>query len=179
MNKYISTPLTKDKVKELKAGDFVYLSGEIYTARDAAHARLIELVDNNKPLPFDIENATIFYVGPTPARENQVIGSCGPTTSYRMDEYTPKLLDIGLTGMIGKGKRSQIVIDSMVQNEAVYFSGVGGAAALTAESVVESTLICYEDLGAEAIRKLKVVDMPLIVATDFLGNSIFERNKNE
>ncbi len=179
MTKYITTPLTTEKVLDLKAGDFVYLSGTIYTARDAAHKRIVELINNNAELPFEMEDQIIFYVGPTPTKPGQVIGSCGPTTSYRMDDYTPALLDIGLKGMIGKGKRSPEVIEKMVQKKAVYFSGVGGAAAINAKSIVKNELICYEDLGAEAVRKLEIKDMPLVVATDCYGNSVFERGSNE
>ncbi len=179
MIKHIKTPLTTAEIENLKAGDFVYLSGTIYTARDAAHKRIIDLINSNQPLPFDIKDAIIFYVGPTPTKPGQVIGSCGPTTSYRMDDYTPTLLDLGLGGMIGKGKRSKEVIDKMIENKAVYFSGVGGAAAINAKSIIDNELICYEDLGAEAIRKLEVSEMPLVVATDCNGNSVFERGKNE
>ncbi len=175
MEKHITTPLTYDKVKDLKKGDFVYLSGTIYTARDAAHARLVSLIEEGKDLPFDLENSTIYYVGPTPTKPGQVIGSCGPTTSYRMDAYTPLLIKHGLRGMIGKGKRSESVIDAMKEYHAVYLAGIGGAAAITADCVVSQELICYEDLGAEAIRKLEVKDMPLIVAIDIDGNDIFER----
>ncbi len=175
MEKHITTPLTYDKVKDLKKGDFVYLSGTIYTARDAAHARLVSLIEEGKDLPFDLENSTIYYVGPTPTKPGQVIGSCGPTTSYRMDAYTPLLIKHGLRGMIGKGKRSESVIDAMKEYHAVYLAGIGGAAAITADCVVSQELICYEDLGAEAIRKLEVKDMPLIVAIDVDGNDIFER----
>lgn len=175
MDKYITTPLTYDKVKELKTGDFVYLSGIIYTARDAAHARLVELVEEGKQLPFDLEDATVYYVGPTPTKPGQIIGSCGPTTSYRMDAYTPTLIKHGLRGMIGKGRRSPEVIETMKEYGVVYLAGIGGAAAITADCVISQELICYEDLGAEAVRKLEVKDMPLIVAVDSYGNDIFER----
>ncbi len=175
MDKYLQTPLTKDKIKDLKMGDFVFLSGTIYTARDAAHARLVKLIEEDKPLPFELTDATIYYVGPSPTKPGQVIGSCGPTTSYRMDAYTPLLISKGLTCMIGKGKRSPEVIDAIKTHHAVYLSGIGGAAALTADCVVSQEIICYEDLGAEAIRKLEVKDMPLIVAVDIDGNDIFER----
>lgn len=175
MEKHITTPLTYEKIKDLKKGDFVFLSGVIYTARDAAHERLVKLIEDGKELPFDMQNATIYYVGPTPTKPGQVIGSCGPTTSYRMDAYTPKLIENGLSGMIGKGKRSPEVIDAMKKYHAIYLAGIGGAAALTASSVISQELICYEDLGAEAVRKLEVKDMPLIVAIDIEGNDIFER----
>ncbi len=175
MEKHISTPLTREKIKDLKMGDFVFLSGTIYTARDAAHARLVKLIEEGKELPFDVKDAIIYYVGPTPTKPGQVIGSCGPTTSYRMDAYTPTLINEGLTGMIGKGKRSVEVIDAMKKHGCVYLAGIGGAAALTASCVISQELICYEDLGAEAIRKLEVKNMPLIVAIDVDGNDIFER----
>lgn len=175
MEKHISTPLTREKLKDLKMGDFVFLSGTIYTARDAAHARLVKLIEEGKELPFDVKDAIIYYVGPTPTKPGQVIGSCGPTTSYRMDAYTPTLINEGLTGMIGKGKRSVEVIDAMKKHGCVYLAGIGGAAALTASCVISQELICYEDLGAEAIRKLEVKNMPLIVAIDVDGNDIFER----
>ncbi len=175
MIKYLETPLTTEKLQDLKMGDFVYLSGEIYTARDAAHARLVDLIERGEELPFDLDGAVIYYVGPTPTKPGQVIGSCGPTTSYRMDAYTPQLIKHGLKGMIGKGKRSQDVIDAMVENKVVYLAGIGGAAALSAKSVEEHDIICYEDLGAEAVRRLVVKDMPLIVAIDINGNDIFNR----
>ncbi len=175
MEKHITTPLSAEKTKDLKMGDFVLLSGTIYTARDAAHARLVKLIEEGKDLPFELNEATIYYVGPTPAKPGQVIGSCGPTTSYRMDAYTPLLISMGLRGMIGKGKRSSEVINAMKEHGAVYLAGIGGAAALTADCVVSQELICYEDLGSEAIRKLEVKNMPLIVAIDSMGNDIFER----
>jgi fumarate hydratase subunit beta len=170
----VTTPLDRSQVHELKAGDSVLLSGFIYTARDAAHKRLLELINNNKELPFDIENQVIYYVGPTPAKDGRPIGSAGPTTSYRMDAYSPALLEKGLTGMIGKGIRSQTVIDSMKLNGAVYFGAIGGAAALMAKCVKSSELVAYEDLGAEAIRKLYVENLPLIVVIDSMGNNYYE-----
>lgn len=179
MQKRITTPLTIEKVKELKAGDSVLLTGYIYTARDAAHKRLVELLDKGEELPFDIENQIIYYVGPTPAKEGMPIGSAGPTTSYRMDPYTPKLLDKGLKGMIGKGKRSDEVIESMKKNKAIYFAAIGGAAALTAKCVKSSELIAYEDLGAEAIRRLYVEDLPLIVVIDSEGNNYYSIGQEE
>lgn len=171
----IETPLTEDKVKGLKAGDSVLISGEIYTARDAAHKRLIEILNRNEELPMDIKNAIIYYVGPTPAKPGMEIGSAGPTTSYRMDPYTPMLLDLGLKGMIGKGTRNKEVIESMKKNKAVYFAAIGGAAALIAKSIKKAELIAYEDLGSEAIRKLYVKDFPVIVAIDSEGNNLYER----
>ncbi|MGL5867928.1 Fe-S-containing hydro-lyase [Clostridium chrysemydis] len=174
---YLNTPLTKEKIKGLKFGDKIYLSGSIYTARDAAHKRLIELIDKGEKLPIDIENETIYYVGPTPEKEGKIIGSCGPTTSYRMDSFSPKLLDLGLKGMIGKGSRSKEVIDSIVKNSAVYLGAIGGAAALIATCVVKSEVIAYDDLGSEAIRKLEIKDMPLIVVIDSKGNNLYEIGK--
>jgi fumarate hydratase subunit beta len=174
MEKKIMTPLTSDKVKQLKAGDSVLLSGYIYTARDAAHKRLVELLEAGKELPFDIKDQVIYYVGPTPAKEGRPIGSAGPTTSYRMDAYSPALLDVGLTGMIGKGLRGDKVVDAMKRNGAIYFAAIGGAAALTAKCVKTAELIAYEDLGAEAIRKLYVEDLPLIVVIDSEGNNFYE-----
>lgn len=171
----IKTPLTEDKVKSLKAGDSVLITGEIYTARDAAHKRLIELLNRNEELPIDIKNSIIYYVGPTPAKPGMEIGSAGPTTSYRMDPYTPMLLDLGLKGMIGKGTRNKEVIQSMKKNGAVYFAAIGGAAALIAKSIKKAKLIAYEDLGSEAIRKLYVEDLPVIVAIDSQGNNLYER----
>ena len=170
----ITTPLDKKQVLGLKAGDSVLLSGFIYTARDAAHKRLLELIKDNRELPFDIENQVIYYVGPTPAKEGRPIGSAGPTTSYRMDAYTPALLEKGLTGMIGKGIRDKTVIESMKLNKAIYFGAIGGAAALMAKCVKSSELIAYEDLGAEAIRKLYVENLPLIVVIDSQGNNFYE-----
>ncbi|MCX7694860.1 MAG: Fe-S-containing hydro-lyase [Caloramator sp.] len=179
MQKRITTPLTIEKVEELKAGDSVLLTGYIYTARDAAHKRLVELLEKGEDLPFDIENQIIYYVGPTPAKEGMPIGSAGPTTSYRMDPYTPKLLDKGLKGMIGKGKRSDEVVESMKKNKAIYFAAIGGAAALTAKCVKSSELIAYEDLGAEAIRRLYVEDLPLIVVIDSNGNNYYSIGQEE
>lgn len=170
----ISTPLTYEKIKDLKAGDSVLLSGIIYSARDAAHKRLIELLDDNKELPLDIKDAAIYYVGPSPEKPGQVIGSAGPTTSYRMDSYTPRLLDLGLRGMIGKGKRNEEVQESIIKNKSVYFGAIGGAAALIAKSIVKSEVIAYEDLGAEAIRRMEVKDMPLTVVIDSQGNNLYE-----
>lgn len=177
--KKISTPITENILNELKAGDSVLLSGYIYTARDAAHKRLVELLKEEKPLPFEIEGQVIYYVGPTPAKEGQPIGSAGPTTSYRMDAYTPALLEKGLKGMIGKGERNLEVVESMKKNGGVYFAAIGGAAALTAKCVKSAELIAYEDLGAEAIRRLYVEDMPLVVVIDRNGNNFYEIGQAE
>ncbi|MBA5851726.1 Fe-S-containing hydro-lyase [Clostridium sp. cel8] len=174
MDKIIETPLTTEKVKNLHVGDSVFISGTIYTARDAAHKRLIELLNKGKKLPFDIENQIIYYVGPTPPKPGRPIGSAGPTTSYRMDSFTPTLLDIGLKGMIGKGFRSKEVVESMKKNKAVYFGAIGGAAALIAKSIKSSEIIAYEDLGSEAIRKLTVDRLPVIVVIDCEGNNLYE-----
>ncbi len=170
----ITTPINEEKVKNLKAGDTVLLSGVLYTGRDAAHKRLIELLDKGLDLPIEIKDETIYYVGPSPAKPNQVIGSAGPTTSYRMDPYAPRLLDLGLRGMIGKGSRSQEVIDAIVRNKGVYFGAIGGAAALIGKSIVKSEIVAYEDLGAEAIRKIEVKDMPLVVIIDSNGTNLYE-----
>lgn len=174
MDKHITTPLTKEKIYNLKIGDYVYISGTIYTARDAAHKRMYECILNNRELPIDIENNIIYYLGPSPAREGQVIGSAGPTTSTRMDKYTPKLLELGLSGMIGKGKRSKEVIDSMIKNKAVYFAAVGGAGALLSKRIEKAEIVAYEDLGTEAIRKLEVKDLPVIVVIDAKGNNLYD-----
>jgi len=170
----ITTPVSEEDMKKLKAGDKVLITGYIYTARDAAHKRLVELLDKGEQLPFEIQGQLIYYVGPTPAKPGQVIGSAGPTTSYRMDSYAPRLLDQGLKGMIGKGSRSREVKDSMMKNNAVYFAAVGGAAALIAKSIKEAEIVAYEDLGAEAIRKLRVEDFPAIVVNDVYGNDLYE-----
>ncbi len=175
----LTTPLTEDKTIALKAGDSVLLSGVIYTGRDAAHKRLIELLDNGKELPLNIKDEIIYYVGPSPAKPGMVIGSAGPTTSYRMDPYAPKLLDLGLKGMIGKGARNQEVIDAIIRNKGIYFGAIGGAAALIGKSIVSSEIIAYEDLGAEAIRRIEVKDMPLVVIIDSEGNNLYELGKAE
>jgi len=173
----LNTPFTKNDAKKLKAGDIVTLSGTIYTARDAAHKRMVEDLNSGKKLAFDLENQIIYYVGPTPAKPNEVIGSAGPTTSYRMDSYAPYLMDRGLTGMIGKGIRNQNVIDSMMKNSAVYFGAIGGAGALLASHIVEAKIIAYEDLGAEAIYELKVENFPLTVVIDTYGNNLYNIEK--
>lgn len=174
MDKYINVPLTTETAESLRAGDYVYLSGTIYTARDAAHKRMYEALERKEALPLDMKNNVIYYMGPSPAREGRVIGSAGPTTAGRMDKYTPVLLDMGLKGMIGKGKRSQDVKDAIVRNKAVYFAAVGGAGALLSRSIVASEVIAYDDLGTEAIRKLEVKDFPAIVVIDALGNDLYE-----
>ncbi|MEG0641520.1 MAG: Fe-S-containing hydro-lyase [Clostridium sp.] len=175
----LNTPLTEDKTKNLKAGDSILLSGTVYTARDAAHKKLIELLDKGDKLPFNIEDEIIYYVGPSPAKPGQVIGSAGPTTSYRMDSYAPRLLDLGLKGMIGKGARSEEVVESTVRNNAIYFGAIGGAAALIGKSIVKSEIIAYEELGAEAIRKIEVCDMPLTVIIDTDGINLYEEGQKE
>ena len=175
----LSTPLTYEKIKDLKAGNSILLSGIIYSARDAAHKRLIELLEEGKELPIDVRDAVIYYVGPTPAKEGQVIGSAGPTTSYRMDDYSPQLLDLGLKAMIGKGARNEAVVNSIIKNKAVYLGAIGGAAALISKSIVASEIIAYEDLGAEAIRKMEVKDMPLTVIIDSEGNNLYKIGQEE
>lgn len=170
----ITPPLTDADVERLKAGDKVLITGVLYTARDAAHKRLIELLDNGGVLPFDIKGALIYYVGPTPAKPGQVIGSAGPTTSGRMDAYTPRLLSLGLKGTIGKGLRSKEVIEAMKKYKAVYFAAVGGAAALISKRIKKSEVIAYEDLGTEAVRRLEVVDFPAIVVNDAKGGDLFK-----
>lgn len=170
----IKTPLTKEKIESLKSGDYVYITGTIYTARDAAHKRMSEALAVGEELPIDVKNQIIYYMGPTPAKEGQVIGSAGPTTASRMDKYAPKLLDLGLSGMIGKGKRSQDVISSIVLNEAVYFAAVGGAGALLSKCIKSSEVVAYDDLGTEAIRKLEVEKFPAIVVIDRMGNNLYD-----
>ncbi len=174
MERYLQVPFSKEEANELKAGDYVYLSGTIYTARDAAHKRMYEALEINDRLPIDMQNNVIYYMGPSPAREGKPIGSAGPTTSSRMDKYAPSLLDLGLRGMIGKGKRSQAVKDAIVRNGAVYFAAVGGAGALLSRSIIHSEVIAYDDLGTEAIRKLEVNDFPVIVVIDSQGNDLYE-----
>lgn len=174
MDKYIKTPLTNDKVENLQAGDYVYITGIIYTARDAAHKRMYETMKEGNRIPFELKDNIIYYLGPTPEREGQVIGSAGPTTSSRMDKYTPLLLDNGLKGMIGKGKRNKEVIDAMIRNKAVYFAAVGGAGALLSKKIKASKVIAYDDLGTEAIRELYVENFPVIVVIDSKGNNLYE-----
>ena len=179
MEKKITTPLTLEKTKDLRCGDNVLISGVIYTGRDAAHKRLCELLAEGKELPIDVTDAIIYYVGPAPAQPGQVIGSAGPTTSYRMDAYAPALLDMGLKGMIGKGKRSAEVVDSMKKNGAVYFGAIGGAGALLAKCIKKAEVVAYEDLGAEAIRRLEVEDLPAVVIIDSEGNNLYEQGRAE
>ena len=173
--KKITLPIKEEQLKYLRAGDRVLASGYLYTARDAAHKRMYELLQNGKELPVDIKGQTIYYVGAAPAKPGYAVGPCGPTSSYRMDKYAPSLLDLGLKVMIGKGKRNNEVIESMKKNSAVYLVAIGGAAALIAKSITKAELICYEDLGTEAIYRYEVVDMPLIVAIDTYGNNVYER----
>ena len=174
MEKHISVPFSEEDIKNLKAGDYVYISGTIYTARDAAHKRMYEAVLANEKLPIDMKDTVIYYMGPSPAREGRPIGSAGPTTASRMDKYAPTLMDLGLKGMIGKGKRSQAVKDSIVKNKAVYFAAVGGAGALLSQRIIKSEVVAYDDLGTEAIRKLEVEEFPVIVVIDSEGNDIYE-----
>lgn len=174
MDKHITTPITKEITKDLKSGDYVYITGTIYVARDAAHKRMIEALDEGKELPIDIKNSTIYYMGPSPAREGRPIGSAGPTTASRMDKYAPRLLDLGEKAMIGKGKRTQEVIDAIIRNQAVYFAAVGGAGALLSKCITNSEVVCYDDLGAEAIRKIEVKEFPVIVVIDKDGNNLYE-----
>lgn len=177
MAKYLTAPLTPEVSRSLRAGESVYLSGTVYTARDAAHKRLCALVAEGKPLPFPIEGSVIYYVGPSPARPGQPIGAAGPTTSYRMDAYAPTLLRLGELGMIGKGKRSPEVIQAMRETGAVYFGAIGGAGTLLAKCVKSAQLVCYEDLGAEAIRALQVENLPLTVVIDSLGTNLYETGR--
>lgn len=174
MERTIQAPFTKETAESLKAGDYVYIDGIIYTARDAAHKRMIETLDEGKKLPVEIKDTVIYYMGPSPAREGRVIGSAGPTTSSRMDKYTPRLLDLGMGAMIGKGKRSKEVTEAIVRNKAVYFAAVGGAGAILSKCIKESRVISYDDLGTEAIRELRVEHFPVIVVIDSKGNNLYE-----
>lgn len=174
MERHITAPISKEAAKELRAGDYVYLTGTIYTARDAAHKRMYEALEKGETLPLQMKDNVIYYMGPSPAREGRVIGSAGPTTASRMDKYAPALLDLGLTGMIGKGKRSEALKEAIVRNGAVYFAAVGGAGALLAGSIKASEVIAYDDLGTEAIRKLEVEDFPVIVVIDSAGQNLYE-----
>lgn len=173
MEKHISVPFDKSTSESLNAGDYVYLSGTVYVARDAAHKRMTEALTRGEGLPFDIKDQTIYYMGPSPAREGRVIGSAGPTTSSRMDKYAPTLMDLGQTGMIGKGKRSQAVKDAMIKNSVTYFAAVGGAGALLSKCITSSEVIAYDDLGTEAVRKLTVKDLPVIVVMDCHGECLY------
>jgi len=175
MDRTITAPIDRETLKSLHAGDYVYISGTIYTARDAAHKRMIETLDEGRELPLDLKDNVIYYMGPSPAREGRPIGSAGPTTATRMDKYTPRLLDMGLTGMIGKGKRQPKVKDAIVRNNAVYFAAVGGAGALLSQRILKSDVVAYDDLGTEAIRRLEVENFPVIVVIDSEGNDLYER----
>ncbi len=174
MEQYIKVPISKEEISGLKAGDYVYITGTIYTARDAAHKRMYEALQNGETLPVEMEKNIIYYMGPSPAREGRPIGSAGPTTSSRMDKYAPALLDLGLIGMIGKGKRNREVKEAIVRNGAVYFAAVGGAGALLSKSITASEVVAYDDLGTEAIRKLTVENFPAIVVMDAQGNDLYE-----
>lgn len=174
MDRRITAPMKDESARELRSGDYVYITGTIYTARDAAHKRMAEALEKGEPLPLDIKNNIIYYMGPSPAREGRPIGSAGPTTASRMDKYAPDLLDLGLKGMIGKGKRSQAVKDAIIRNGSVYFAAVGGAGAILSKCIKKSEVIAYDDLGTEAIRKLYVEDFPAIVVIDSEGNNLYE-----
>lgn len=184
MDRKITAPISDETAEELRSGDYVYITGIIYTARDAAHKRMSEALERGEELPIEMKNNIIYYMGPSPARQGRVIGSAGPTTASRMDKYAPKLLDLGLKGMIGKGKRSQSVHDAIVKNGSVYFAAVGGAGAILSKCIKKSEVIAYDDLGTEAIRKLYVEDFPAIVVIDSQGNNLYEtaikeyRNEN-
>lgn len=177
MQKKIKLPLTEDSIKDLHAGDNVLLSGVMYVARDAAHKRLVEALDKGAPLPFDIKDQTVYYMGPSPAKPGQVIGSAGPTTSGRMDTYSPRLMEVGLKGMIGKGNRSKAVKEAIIKNRAVYFAAIGGAGALISKGIKKSEVVAYEELGAEAVRKLEVEDFPVTVINDIYGRDLYEEGK--
>ncbi len=174
MDKRIAAPMSKENAKKLRAGDYVYITGTIYTARDAAHKRMSEAIAKGEELPISMENNIIYYMGPSPAREGRPIGSAGPTTASRMDKYAPKLLDLGLKGMIGKGKRSGEVIEAVKRNGCVYFAAVGGAGAILSKCIKESKVVAYDDLGTEAVRELYVEDFPCIVVIDSQGNNLYE-----
>ncbi len=173
-DKHLKVPFDREEAVKLRAGDYVYLSGTIYTARDAAHKRMYETLREKGELPFALQNNVIYYMGPSPAREGRPIGSAGPTTASRMDKYAPALLDLGLRGMIGKGKRNAAVVDAIIKNGAVYFAAVGGAGALLSRSIISSETIAYDDLGTEAIRRLEIQDFPVIVVVDSEGNNLYE-----
>ena len=178
MQLIIETPLSDNDIINLKTGDRVLINGVIYTARDAAHKRIVEAIDSGNELPFDLQGQIIYYAGPSPAKPGAVIGSCGPTTSSRMDAYTPKLLEYGLKGMIGKGKRSKEVKEAIMKYKCVYFAAVGGVAALLSKTIVESEIIAYPDLEPESVRRLVVKDFPVIVAIDVYGKDIYEKTHN-
>jgi fumarate hydratase subunit beta len=177
MAKKVTLPLTDETLKDLKAGDNLLLTGVIYVARDSAHKRMVEALDRGKPLPFDIKGATVYYMGPSPARPGRVIGSSGPTTSGRMDAYAPRLIAEGLKGMIGKGLRSKAVKDAMVKYKAVYLGVIGGAGAVISKSIKKADVVAYEELGAEAVRRLEVVDFPVTVINDIYGGDLYEEGK--
>jgi len=179
MNKYIQTPINENDIDNLKIGESVFISGTIYVARDAAHKRMQEMLDANQQLPFNLNDNIIYYMGPSPAREGRPIGSAGPTTSGRMDKYAPALLDLGLKGMIGKGKRLAEVKEAVIRNKAIYFAAIGGAGALLSKAIVKSETIAFEDLGAEAILRLEVKDFPVIVVMDSKGNDLYETSIKE
>ena len=174
MERYIEAPVSREEIKKLKAGDYVYITGTIYTAREAAHKSMQETLDRGQELPFTLQGNMIYYMGPSPAREGRPIGSAGPTTASRMDKYTPALLDLGLGAMIGKGKRSKAVIDAIVRNGSVYFAAVGGAGAILSKCIHSSEIIAYEDLGTEAVRRLEVKDLPVVVVIDSNGSNLYE-----
>ena len=177
MNRTIRTPLTPEEARTLRAGDRVLITGTIYTARDAAHKRLCELAQKGEALPIDVKNAIIYFVGPTPAKPGRAIGSAGPTTAYRMDAYSPTLISLGQTGMIGKGKRGKEVVDAMKAHGAVYFGAIGGCGALLSQRIRKAEVVAYDDLGAEAIRRLEVEDFPVVVVIDSEGNSLYETGR--
>ena len=174
MEKKINTPISQEEADSLTAGDYIFLSGTIYVARDAAHKRMTEALDRGEELPIPIKDSIIYYMGPSPAREGRPIGSAGPTTASRMDKYAPRLMDLGQRAMIGKGKRTKEVRDAVVRNHGLYFAAVGGAGALISKCIKKSEIVCYEDLGAEAIRKLEVEDFPMVVVIDSKGNNLYE-----
>ena len=179
MDKHITAPLKKEDIESLHSGDYVYITGTIYVARDAAHKRMDELLKEGRELPIELKDNVIYYMGPSPAREGRPIGSAGPTTASRMDKYAPDLLDLGMIGMIGKGKRTQAVKDAIVRNGAVYFAAVGGAGAILSKCIVSSEVIAYDDLGTEAIRKLEVKDFPVIVVIDHTGRNLYEESQKK
>ena len=175
MEKIINLPLRDEDIRDLKAGDYVYLNGIIYSARDAAHKRMKDALDKNEALPIELNGSVIYYMGPSPARPGNVIGSAGPTTAGRMDKYTPQLLDLGLKGMIGKGRRTKEVKEAVIRNKAIYFAAIGGAGALLSKCIKESEVIAYDDLGTEAIRKMRVENFPAIVVMDCYGTDLYEK----
>ena len=179
MEHYVNLPLAEEKAKMLCCGDTVYLTGEVYTSRDAGHKRMVELLEKGEKLPFDPMNATIYYVGPSPAKPGQVIGSAGPTTSGRMDAYAPRLLELGLAGMIGKGTRNKAVMDSIRENECVYFAATGGAAALIARSIKKYTVLAWPELGPEAFAAMEVEDFPVVVVADSEGGDLYEQGRKQ